>query len=184
MDKLEQAFYIGETQPMFKGGKELPKWEIHNKWAEKLGVPVEISDFVNRLIDSPEEVQEFMEFCDREYEKLKLHVGSRKSVVTLPLKVSVGKHDSGRKSKTATHLQLEFLRKKGSEYVKAWYLHHILDYMKSAPKLSVKEVLKRVEEKTESCRELEIVKNFVMSRSEEISRECRVRRIRMRNLLL
>ncbi len=149
----------------------MPKWKIHNKWAEKLGIPKEISNFVNLLIDFPEENQEFMEFLDTEDKKPR--TGKRKCVVTLPYRATVGKHDSGRRRKTAMHLQLRFLHLKGSEYVKAWYLHHILDYIESAPILSVEEILKRIESKTESCQELEIIKSFVMSNSEEILQECR-----------
>jgi len=149
----------------------MPEWKIHNKWAEKLGIPKEISNFVNRLIDFPEESQEFMEFCNREDEKPR--TGRRKCVVTLPYRTTVGKHDSGRRRKTAAYLQLRFLRQKGSEYVEAWYLHHILDYIESAPILSIEEILKRIENKTESCQELNIVKNFVMSNSDEILQDCR-----------
>jgi len=149
----------------------MPEWKIHNKCAEKLGISKEISNFVNRLIDFSEECQEFMEFCNREDEKSR--TSRRKRVVTLPYRVTVGKHDSGRRRKTAMYLQLRFLRQKGSKYVKAWYLHHILDYIKSAPILSIEEILKRIENKTESCKELEIVKDFVMKNSEEILQECR-----------
>ena len=127
----------------------MPEWKIHNKWAEKLGIPKEISNFVNRLIDFPKESQEFMEFCDREDEKPR--TGRRKRVVTLPYRTTVGKHDTGRRRKTAAYL-LRFLRQKGSEYVE-WYLHHILDYIESTPILSIEEILKRIENKTE-CKEL------------------------------
>ena len=139
----------------------MPEWKIHNKWAEKLGIPKEISNFVNRLIDFPKESQEFMEFCDREDEKPR--TGRRKRVVTLPYRTTVGKHDTGRR-KTAAYLQLRFLRQKGSEYVEAWYLHHILDYIESAPIL----ILKRIENKTEYCKELNIFKNLVVSNYDEI----------------
>ncbi|PUA34286.1 MAG: hypothetical protein B9J98_00080 [Candidatus Terraquivivens tikiterensis] len=149
----------------------MPEWEIHNKWARRLGIPEKISNFVNSLVDFPEENQEFMEFLDTEDKKLCM--GKRKHIVILPYRATVGKHDSGRRRKTAMYLQLRFLRQKGSEYVKAWYLHHILDYIKSAPVLGIEEILKRVENKTESCKELEIVKNFVMSNSDEILEECR-----------
>jgi len=40
----------------------MPEWKIHSKWAKKLGIPKEISNFVNCLIDSPEETREFMDF--------------------------------------------------------------------------------------------------------------------------
>lgn len=149
----------------------MPSWEIHNKWAGKIGIPKEISNFVNRLIDFPEEIRDFMEFCNREDEKPR--TGRRKCVVTLPSRVIVGKHDFGRRRKTAMYFQLRFLHQKGSENVKVWYLHHILDYIKSAPILSIEEILKRIENKTESCQELEIVKNFVMSNSLEINEDLR-----------
>jgi hypothetical protein len=48
----------------------MPKWEIHDKWAVKLGISREISNFVNHLSNFPEETQEFMEFCEREGEEI------------------------------------------------------------------------------------------------------------------
>jgi len=44
----------------------MPEWEIHDRWAEKLGISKEISNYVNSLIGFPERHQEFMEFCDNE----------------------------------------------------------------------------------------------------------------------
>ena len=139
-----------------------------------MGIAIEIAKFVNCLIDYPRKIREFMEFCNSEQEKT--YVSSRKCVVTLPYRVIVGKHDSGRRMKTAMYLQLKFLRQKGSEYVKAWYLHHILDYIESAPILSIKEILKRIEERTESCEELQAVIDFIKSNWEEILQECRNKR--------
>jgi hypothetical protein len=48
----------------------MPKWVIHGKWAEKIGISREISNFVNHLGDFPEETQEFMEFCEHEGEEI------------------------------------------------------------------------------------------------------------------
>lgn len=151
--------------------KRMPKWEVHNKWAKKLGVPGKVSNFVNLIVDFPEKSREFMEFLNMEEVRLRPYSkgfkGRRKVIAALPVE-----HD-GRGKRTTMHLQLKFLRQKGSEYVKAWYLHHILDYIKSAPILSIEEILKRIENKTESCQELEEVKSFVKSNSEEILQECR-----------
>jgi hypothetical protein len=39
----------------------MPEWSIHNKWAEKMRISREVSNFVNKLINLPEECQEFSE---------------------------------------------------------------------------------------------------------------------------
>jgi len=64
------------------------------------------------------------------------------------------------------------VRQKGSEYVKAWYLHYLLDYIKMAPELSIEEIIKKTEDRFESCEELETVGNFVMDNAEEILQDC------------
>ena len=137
----------------------MPKWEIHDKWAEKIGIPREISNFVNHLSDFPEECHEFMDFCEREGEEIILEL--------------VRVHDFRRIMKIPKYLQLVFSREKGSEYVKAWYLHYVLDYIKMAPALTFEEIIKRTEDRFEPCQELEIIKNFVMDNSEEIVQGCR-----------
>lgn len=125
-----------------------------------MGVPCEISDFVNHLSDFPEECQEFMEFCEREGSELILEL--------------VRIHDFRRIMKIPKYLQIVFLRrKKGSEYVKAWYLHYVLDYIRMAPALTSEEILKRTEDRFEPCQELEILKEFVMDNSGEILQDCR-----------
>ena len=115
---------------------------------------------MNHLSDFPEECPEFMEFCEREGEEIILEL------------VSV--RDYRRIMKIPKYLQVVFLqRQKGSEYVKAWYLHYVLDYIKMAPALTVEEILKRTEDRFERCQELEIIKEFVMGNSEEILEDCR-----------
>jgi len=138
----------------------MPKWEIHDKWAEKMRISRQISNFVNHLSDFPEKSQEFMEFCEREGGEIILQL--------------VTAHDFGMIMKIPKYLQVVFLqRQKGSEYVKAWYLHYILDYIKMAPALSVEEIIKRTEDRFERCQELEIIKEFVVENSEEILVDCR-----------
>jgi hypothetical protein len=139
----------------------MPKWEIHDKWAERMGISGEISNFVNHLSDFPEETQEFMEFCEREGGEIILQL--------------VKAHDFRMIMKIPKYLQVVFLqRQKGSEYVKAWYLHYVLDYIKMAPALTPEEVIKRTEDRFEPCKELEIIKEFVMENAEEIVEDCRM----------
>ena len=140
--------------------KNMPKWEIHDKWAEKMGVSGEISDFVNHLSDFPEECREFMDFCEHEGGEIILQL--------------VKAHDFRMIMKIPKYLQVVFLqRQKGSEYVTAWYLHYVLDYIKMAPALTSEEIIKRTEDRFEPCKELEIIKEFVMENAEEILPDCR-----------
>ena len=138
----------------------MPKWEIHDKWAEKIGISRKISNFVNHLNDFPEEGQEFMDFCEHEGGEIILQL--------------VRVHDFRKIMKIPKYLQVVFLRRqKGSEYVKAWYLHYVLDYIKMAPTLSIEEIIKRTEDRFDPCHELEIIRNFVMENSEEILQDCK-----------
>ena len=137
----------------------MPSWDVHDKWAEKLGLVPKIASFVNHLSDFPDQNQEFMEFCEREGE-----------VIILPL---VWSHDFTTIMKIPKYLQLMFAREKGSAYVTAWYLHYVLDYIRMAPALTAEEVLQRTEDRFEPCQELEHVKHFVQENEKELVRDCR-----------
>lgn len=136
----------------------MPKWEIHDKWAANIGITQEISDFVNLLSDFPEKSQEFMDFCEHEGEEIILQL--------------VKVHDYSRIMKIPKYLQVIFLQQKGGEYVKAWYLHYVLDYIRMAPALSIEEILKRTENRFVHCKELEIIKKFVVDNAGEILQDC------------
>jgi len=41
----------------------MPEWGIHNKWAERMGIPTKASNYVNSLIDRPEKHPEYLDFC-------------------------------------------------------------------------------------------------------------------------
>ena len=57
-------------------------------------------------------------------------------------------HDSGRRTKLDLHFQLEFLETKGSEYIRAYYLHHALDYMETIyPALTIDEAFTKLDKK-------------------------------------
>ena len=137
----------------------MPSWDVHDKWAEKLGLAKEITTFVNHLSDFPAQCAEFREFCERAGE-----------AIILPL---VWSHDFDTIMKIPKYLQLMFARHKGSAYVTAWYLHYVLDYIRMAPTLSAEDVLKRTEDRFEPSTELERVKDFVQETEEELVRDCR-----------
>ncbi|HUV80735.1 MAG TPA: hypothetical protein VMW40_07965, partial [Candidatus Bathyarchaeia archaeon] len=52
----------------------MPKWEVHDKWAEKMRLSKEIVNFVNHLSDFPDKTREFIEFCEREGEEMILQL--------------------------------------------------------------------------------------------------------------
>jgi len=156
----------------------MPKWEIHDKWAERMGIPKEVSAFVNLLIDFPQKCQAFLDFCDGDPAARVYRRGR-------PTSITVGQftnHDAGRRKRYGREFQTKFLHQKGSEYVRAWYLHHILDYMKwwltsYDPALSIEDILqaKRLEKMFGSFQEQELqnVKDFIVKHPEEILRDCR-----------
>ena len=121
----------------------MPSWRVHERWAQRLGIPFNVANFVNRLIDKPSDVQEYIDFLSGQESAPSRRSGGRMKVVTLPLSMRE-RHNSGRKLKTYARLQLKFLSNKGLEYVKAWYLHHTLDYIESTPSLEPTETLGRI----------------------------------------
>lgn len=77
-------------------------------------------------------------------------------------------HDKGRRTKTTMYSQLDFLKTKRSKFIKAWFLHQVLDYIKAAPILSIDEALERLEKRTGPSSELQAVKDFIKNNGEEI----------------
>ena len=138
----------------------MPAWEIHDKWAAKMGISRKVSNAVNHLSDFPEESQEFRAFCEGEGGEI---------IVQL-----VQARDFSMIMKIPKYLQLVFLRRrKGSEYVTAWYLHYVLDYITMAPALSIDAILLRTEGRFGSCEELELLKEFLMANEEALLQDCR-----------
>lgn len=162
----------------------MPKWKIHNKWAKKLGISKEVSIYVSNLIDAIRKGQtlprEYLDFVDKESERVS---GSRNKSVAAFIAEITTKHDSGRRKGTgnlAADIQLNFLSSKGEDFIKAWFLHHWMDYythdvpkLEGKPMITVKKSLERLETRTSSSYpELEVVKEFIMSNSEEILQDC------------
>jgi len=112
------------------------EWHYHDKWNRKLGISDGISNYVNNLIDvlvgRKTLPQEYLDFVELESQK---EANSEKKVVSSALEEEILKHDSARKSDNKSmreliaKIQLKFLSQKGEDYVKAWYLHHALDYV-------------------------------------------------------
>ena len=94
----------------------MPRWEIHNKWAERIGIPKRVSDLVNKLADSPKHCEPFRLFCERQYP------------AHPPSPISIW-HDGAKDTPHIRKAKLGFLRTMGAPYIQAFYLHHILDYI-------------------------------------------------------
>jgi hypothetical protein len=125
----------------------VPSWKIHEKWALRLGIPIKVVKYVNKFIDNPQSFPDFLIFCSKKAEEWRIKSKSRKAVLTQVLATTVAKHDAGRHRRTAAYLQLEFLSRMDTSYVKAWYLHHALDYLEGTPSLSPSDALKRFKER-------------------------------------
>ncbi|MBN1455805.1 MAG: hypothetical protein JW945_06120 [Methanomicrobia archaeon] len=137
----------------------MPSWEVHEKWAARLGLPEDVTQLVNHLSDFPDSCAEFREFCEREGERL-----------ILPLAWS---HDFETIMKLPKYLQLRFTQRKGSAFVTAWYLHYVLDYIRMAPSLSAEEVIAKTEARFESSEELDLIKHLVWEHETELVSDCR-----------
>lgn len=177
----------------------MPKWEIHNKWAERMGISTEISNHVNSLIDFPEKCSEYLDFCTdiikwsdyyeersskwpfkerafKDLNSLQSWLRSlRKSNPSWFLKLLQIGHDTSRSKKAQglqAHIQLKFLHSRGTEYIKAWYMHHILDYVeKVADTFSLEEIFERLNNRIRPCHEFSTVKDFVRNHWGEILRD-------------
>jgi len=154
----------------------MPAWKIHNKWAEKLGISKEVSNYVNTLVDFPEKHKEFMKFFTEtsnwfsEWKKINpkfpLTEDYMREIIStkdefhnrMLRELLQIKHDAGRRKNPlrgsryqglAAFVQLKFLSLKGSDYIKAWYLHHFIDFTVSSPLTDIKEKIKRIKERTQ-----------------------------------
>ncbi|HEC76120.1 MAG TPA: hypothetical protein ENI33_02530 [Thermoplasmatales archaeon] len=101
-------------------------WKLHNKYAKKLGVSEEKSNYVNRIVDNINLPLEYVEYVKKSVRSLKGKTAF--PYVVADYMINRG-HDAGRRAakEITSKIQLDFLAQKGEEYVKAWYLHHALD---------------------------------------------------------
>ena len=113
----------------------MPSWKIHKKWDLKLGTPGEVSDYMQRIIDSkgPSDKnivmpEDFVKHCEEQ----KIILSKHKNISIVDLAHNL--HDRGKAGgktiqKIIQQEDLKFLLAKGDDYVKAYYLHFILDYL-------------------------------------------------------
>ncbi len=98
----------------------MPDWNTHVKWASRLGIDREIAEFINKLIDDPEEVLK-----DDPTELGELYRRDPEDV-----KAALMGHDWGRKGKARLDILKTYCRIRfGEKGAMAAELHHVLDYI-------------------------------------------------------
>lgn len=120
----------------------MPKWNIHDKWAQKMGISKEISNYINRAIDNinvPEDLIKYLN--ETQIPRPKDRVPWRIE----DLLAMFGRHDFGHK-KFIKEKVLPFFQRKGRNYINAYYLHFILDYL-----IALKDWMKNTDESIEDC---------------------------------
>lgn len=107
----------------------MSKWAIHEKWTTKLGISPEVSKYMQRAIDSkgPNDdliimPEDFVKHCNDR----KIIWAGHKNLAISDLITNM--HDRAR-NKIVQEEDLRFLISKGENYVKAYYIHFILDYL-------------------------------------------------------
>lgn len=114
------------------------EWEKHDKWARKLDIPRKVSREVNILIDAIERRKDLPAEEKEELDRIRAEVISERdvagsdSIMTEVVALNDG-HDSARtqmsQAKLHAEVQLKYLRRKSEDHVKAWYLHHYMDFL-------------------------------------------------------
>ncbi len=121
----------------------MPRWDVHDKWAEKLSISGEISNYINRAADNRDMPEDFKKHTRER--KIPMSRGKSQSIGSLTFLFGKNLHDRG-KLKFAKEQDLQFLSKKGTDYVKTWYLHFILDYL-----VALRDWRKNTGENIEDC---------------------------------
>ena len=105
-------------------------WAVHKKWDTILGISDSASNYVLHAIDCKgpfDKIIELPEDFKKHTLDRKLPVAGHKHISISDLKSNL--HDRYR-DKIIQKEDLQFLVPKGQEYVKAYYLHILLDYLK------------------------------------------------------
>ncbi len=85
----------------------MPNWIIHNKWAKKAGIPEKIAEFVDRSIDYGSN------WLPKDRQEYEIH--------------EEGENENNFYRQLIFFYDNDILRK---NFIKACYLHHMLDYFK------------------------------------------------------
>lgn len=151
-------------------------WQTHDLWSQKLGVSQDVSRYVNNMVDAIREghtlPQEYLEFVKNESERIAKKIATKRiGVFALVTEKETLKHDSARKKRTsakiACEIQLNFLKNKGEDYVKAWYLHHALDYLNDHKDESIDSLFKKYQKDRPDTFSKEII-DFLKSNIQEL----------------
>jgi len=128
----------------------MPEWNIHDKWVQKMGISKEVSNYINRAIDNINVPEDFREYIEER--RMPRSKGKNLSIMDIVSLQGGSLHDIGKgneeKVKFIKGPILLFLSKKGKDYVKAWYMHFILDYLNS---YQIRDWMKNAGEAVEDC---------------------------------
>lgn len=154
------------------------EWQEHDRWAERLGIPQDVSREVNILIDAIEGRKDLPADEKEELDQIRTEVVSERdvaksdSVMAAIIALNDG-HDSARtlKSQAKIHavVQLRYLLGKSDEHVIAWYLHHYLDFlheMKGSDR-GLEELLTEYRRKYPQC-STESIEEFLVQNRDEL----------------
>ena len=163
----------------------MPGWQTHMKWTKKMGIPDDVAEDANRIIDA-RKLEDYPEdFAKHIYIVEFPQPKGRKPFSLADFLILFGTHDV-RKLKREV---LPYFQIKGDAYVKAWYLHHILDYL-----VHLKDWMKNTGESIEKCidkyrknkavtvlgteKQLIEVMNFLKKNSQEVQKDIYKQKIR------
>lgn len=107
----------------------MPRWNIHKRWDCKFEISPAVSDYIAKAIDSKSPSDKTIPMPD----DFRRHTLERKIPRSRGGDISIADvhsylHDRAR-SRFVQEEDLKFLLQKGGEYVRAYYLHFILDYL-------------------------------------------------------
>lgn len=107
----------------------MPSWDIHKRWDSKFGIPLKVSDYIVKAIDSKGPFDKAIpmpqDFSKHTLERKIPRSGGKDFAIG---DIYANLHDRAR-SGFVQKEDLKFLLKKGEEYVRAYYLHFMLDYL-------------------------------------------------------
>jgi len=112
------------------------------KWSKRMGIPDDVAEYTNRLIDA-RTLEDYPEDFSKWINKVEFPRPKGRLPFSLAdLLVTFGTHDV-RKMKREI---LPYFQRKGHDYVRAWYLHHVLDYL-----VKLKDWMQNTGESIEDC---------------------------------
>lgn len=110
----------------------MPRYDFHRQQAEKFDLSKDVIQYVNKAIDAKNLKQMPEDFQSHNKEK-KIEMAKLQKLSIADLVSNF--HDRGKNDvnmstwKEIQRLDLKFLLEKGKNYVEAYYLHFILDYL-------------------------------------------------------